>query len=254
MNAVTLSFSRCASVIAVIAFAATTAASEPKTTLSSKQKSAVHAYSQHLHALKRRNGAVTVERVFADALRIRELLAGRTPDEPSIEDISETDYLDLQRRLPGILLNREEVILAEPDTGYFVELASKFGRPIDREFFLAYGTTIPDGVWPVYLEQQTDFGGCTVFSERKLTETYRKWLAFRQSHPNAYREGVKRFLDEVEEQVLSTCACGDRDGVIRELRDFVETFPESPVTAAVTSRLHELEAGTSRVRFHCQSG
>jgi hypothetical protein len=240
--------------IAVLAFAATAAASGPLPTLSARQNAAVHAYSQHLSALKRRDHGATVERVFADALRIRELLGGRTPDEPSIEDMSESDYLDLQRRLPGIELNREEVILAEPDTGYFVALASTFGRPIDREFFRAYQTTIPDSVFPVYMSERGPFSACTGFGEQKLTGSYGTWTAFRRSHPHAYRTGVKRFLDEIEEDVLSTCACGDRESVIRELRDFVAMFPRSRVTTAVTSRLHELEAGTSPVRFHCSPG
>jgi hypothetical protein len=238
----------------LVMLAATAATGQVADTLSPRQHEAVRAYEKHLAALKGRASAVSLERLFVDALRVRDLLGGDSPDEPSIENVSEGAFLDLQRRLPGIVLNREEVILAEPDTNYFFKLASTHGGKTDREFFRAYQTTFPDSVWPVYVQQQTDFSGCTVFGERHLTESYHTWVSFRRTHPNNYRTVVKRIIKEIEGALLSTCACGDRESVIRELREFTIMFPTSPVRPVLIDRLRELEAGNSPVRFHCSSG
>ena len=170
------------------------------------------------------------------------------------EDLSAGDFAKLEHTLSGIILNRGEVILAEPDPHFFSELSSEYGGFVDRSFFELFSKTYPDGVWPVYLTQQTDYSGCTEFGEGHLVRSYREWSRFRTSHPLRYQREVKRIIDQIQEQIVSTCACGDRDSVLRELREFAAAFPKSPVHKAVKDRIKELEEGSSDVRFQCISG
>ena len=136
----------------------------------------------------------------------------------------------------------------------FSELSSEYGGLVDRSFFELFSKTYPDSVWPVYLTQQTDYSGCTEFGEGHLVRSYREWSRFRTSHPLRYQREVKRIIDQIQEQIVSTCACGDRDSVLRELREFAAAFPKSPVHQAVKDRIKELEEGSSDVRFQCISG
>ena len=87
-----------------------------------------------------------------------------------------------------------------------------------------------------------------------LVRSYREWSRFRASHPGRYQREAKRIVDQIQGEIVSTCACGDRESVLRELREFAAAFPESPVTAAVQDRIKELERDSSDLRFHCISG
>jgi hypothetical protein len=222
--------------------------------LSEMQSKVVSVYVRELGKLHSRSQGASLERVFTAALDIRQLLGGRSPDQPSIEDLPAEEFAALERALVGIILNREEVILAEPDAQYFWRLASEYGNAVDRNFFALFRATFPDGVWPVYLSQQTDFSGCTEFGKGHLVRSYREWSRFKASHPRRYQREVQRLIDEIQDEVLSTCACGDRDSVLRELREFAAAFPRSPVNKAVQDRIRDLEQGSSEIRFDCSSG
>jgi hypothetical protein len=222
--------------------------------LSESQSKAVRAYAHELVKLRSRSQGASLERLFNAAVEIRALFGGSSPDQPSIEDLSAGDFAKLEHTLSGIILNRGEVILAEPDPHFFSELSSEYGGFVDRSFFELFSKTYPDGVWPVYLTQQTDYSGCTEFGEGHLVRSYREWSRFRTSHPLRYQREVKRIIDQIQEQIVSTCACGDRDSVLRELREFAAAFPKSPVHKAVKDRIKELEEGSSDVRFQCISG
>jgi hypothetical protein len=161
---------------------------------------------------------------------------------------------DLSSR-DGIILNREEVLVAEPDPKFFLSLARHRGGPVDVSFFQNYAATRPDGAWKSYRDQQTDVTGCTNFANGELVKRYGGWHAFQSAHPRAYSSAVRKELAAIETEVSeSTCACGARSGVLRELERFVQAFPNTAVTAKVRSRVRAIRASKSSIRFHCQSG
>jgi hypothetical protein len=51
-----------------------------------------------------------------------------------------------------------------------------------------------------------------------------------------------------------TCACGDQGSVLKELREFVERFPQAPVTPRVRIRLETIHSGAGGIRYYCTSG
>jgi hypothetical protein len=240
-------------VFAALLLLCATGDTAPPKVLSPRQTHAIARYRADLDHLQTRATGSTVEQLYSDAFRLRQLLGGQQK-ETSIEDISDAEFQDLQKRLTGMIINREEVILAEPDAKFFTELASTYGGKIDREFFDIYAATYPDSVWPVYVEQQTDYSACSAFGAGHMIEAYRQWTDFRTTHPTHYRAEVDRQIERVEESLMSTCACGDRESVLRELRGFVRAFPRSKLRPAVVKRIRELEQGTSEVRFDCSSG
>jgi hypothetical protein len=172
-----------------------------------------------------------------------------------LESLSDRDFEQLQRDLPGAIVNREEILFVEPDVDYFVKLAASLGDAADRRFFAAFKMTYPESVWPAYTEQQTDYSGCTAFGSGKLVEAYRVWSQFQTDLPNRYAGGVRRELDRVSRELAeSTCACGDTASIQSELQSFIQIFPNSPIRAKVEERLNALKTGKSDIRAGCISG
>jgi len=193
--------------------------------------------------------AGSIEALFEAATRVQATLPR------VIEDLSREDYEELERSLHGLVLNRDEVLLAEPDAGFFLALAAKHGTPADVAFFENYKATFPESVWASYLEQQTDVTGCTLFGSGELVARYAGWRAYRAKYPDAYRAGVAARLADIEEEVTqSSCACGSREDVLRELRQFAAQFPDAPVAKRVRARIRELQRSKSNIRLHCMSG
>ena len=155
----------------------------------------------------------------------------------------------------GAIVNREEVVFIEPDPDYFTKLAAARGDGADRAFFSALKATYPESVWPLYVEQQTDYGGCTRFGSMTLVETYRTWFAFQRTFRGRYAAGAQKETDAVIEQLTtSTCACGDLASVETELQRFRRQFPTSPARARIDQRLQTLRAGRSEIRTSCVAG
>ena len=172
-----------------------------------------------------------------------------------VELLSDEEFARLERDVPGAVIGREEVVFVRPDPDYFVKLAAVRGGEADRAFFAALQATYPDGVWPSYVAQQTDYSGCTRFGSMSLVETYRAWSDFQRRYPTRYGEGAGREMNAVLEALThSTCACGDMTAVDQELDSFVRTFPDSPAQPLVKQRLDAVRAGRSDVRASCLSG
>jgi len=172
-----------------------------------------------------------------------------------IESLSDGEFQQLQRDLPGAIANREEVVFVEPDVDYFVKLAASRGTAADRRFFAALKIVYPESVWPAYIEQQTDCSGCTAFGTGKLVEAYRVWSEFQTAFPDRYGTAVRNELNRVSHEVTeSTCACGDATSIQRELERFIQMFPTSAIRAKVEERLNALQAGKSDIRARCISG
>ena len=171
-----------------------------------------------------------------------------------LELLPEREF-QMLRELPGAILNRDETVVVEPDTDYFVRLATARGDAADRAFFSAFKATHPGSVWPVYLDQQTDYSGCVRFGSMSLVETYRTWAGFRRRFSGRYADGARKEVDAVLEALTTaTCACRDVTSVERELQRFQREFPSSPVKSAIDRRLQAIRAGRSDIRAGCVSG
>lgn len=214
-------------------------------------RAAAQDYVAALSKLRTRAPSSSIEDVYASGVRLGELLSSGTV----MESMTKEQFDALRQQLPGFLLNRDEVLIAEPEPSYFLELAQRYGTPSDRAFFTLLGRIRPDSVWPVYVEQQTDYSGCTRFGQGALVDSYRRWREFRRRFPRAYVQFVARGLSDIEEHVAqSTCACGDADGTARELVEFAAAFPDSPAAPMAAARARSIREGHSAFRFGCVSG
>jgi hypothetical protein len=172
-----------------------------------------------------------------------------------LESLSDRDFEQLQRDLPGAIVSREEILVVQPNVDYFDKLAATQGDAVDRRFFAALKTIYPESVWPAYVEQQTDYSGCTAFGSGTLVEAYRVWSQFQTDLPNRYAGAVERELDRVSSELAeSTCACGNPASIQSELERFIQIFPNSPIRVRVEERLNAVKAGKSNIRAGCISG
>ena len=223
--------------------------------LSASDQEAVQRYRSAVGAAESGASGARLETAFSALGRLRAALLGARGGQTTLESLSEQQFADLQRQLPGAMINRDEVVFVAPDSDYFRRLAAAHGDAADKAFFDALKTTYPEGAWPGYVERQTDHSGCTRFGSMSLVETYGAWSDFQRRYPGRYavaaQAEAKAVLDNL---ATSTCACGDAAGVQAELRRFVETFPGSPVRAGVERRLNAARAGKSGIRMQCVSG
>ena len=186
---------------------------------------------------------------------LRDALAlSRDGGDSSLELLSEQEFTALRRELVGLLVNREEVVFVEPDVVFFRRLAAR-GDRADRAFFAALSSTYPESVWPVYIEQQTDFSGCTRFGSGTLVSTYLTWVAVKRQYPKRYEEASSSHLDDIINQLAeSTCACADRASVEKELTEFLRRAEASDARTRVEARLAAVRSDRAKFRFTCVSG
>ncbi len=122
-------------------------------------------------------------------------------------------------------------------------------------FFNFLGALKPDSVWSAYIEQQTDYSGCTIYGNGKLTALYGKAKQFRKQFPVAYASDVNEAINDIKETFTSdTCACRDSLSVIKEFELFINAFPKDAITPAVRKRLAEVKGKRTTFRFQCISG
>ena len=223
--------------------------------LSASQREAVDAYRAALAALEARKAGATLEEVLGRARAARRALIESADNASALEGLTPDAFAQLQRDLRGLVVNREETLIVEPDAAFFLRLAEHFGTAADRRFFSAYKATYPESVWAVYIEQQTDYSGCTVFGSGKLVEAWRLWSEVERELPGHYHDYAHaEWLKVSHELATSTCACGDRPSVERELQQFLDAFPDAPDRSVIASRLRELKEGRSNIRLQCKSG
>src|SRR5262249_44221032 len=138
--------------------------SAPFALAASDYRALVEEYVSALSRLTTGAQAISVEAVYARAERLGALLSSGTV----MESMRKDEFESLRAQLPGFRLNRDEVLIAKPDPAYFLDLARRYGGPADRAFFDVVTYVHPEGVWPVYVDQQTDYSGCTRFGQRAL--------------------------------------------------------------------------------------
>jgi len=215
----------------------------------------VQAYLSALEAVESRSRVGSVEDTFSKSLALRTALLRSTDDGTYLESVGQDQFDALSGLLRGMILNREELVVAQPDPAFYLDLALRFGGNADVEFFRNYSATFPDGVWRSYLEQQTDATACTDFASGQLVERYAGWLSFRSSYPGRYSETVGSKIEASEQELTEgSCACGTQEEFVRELATFAERFPRSPATPGILERIQEIRRGRATVRFHCESG
>jgi hypothetical protein len=153
----------------------------------------------------------------------------------------------------GFALSREETVRATPIPDFFWRLARDKGTGADRAFFSILKRTYPDTSFPAYYGPQTDYGGCVLFDGNTLTTLYGAWVGFQRLYPERYTRAVTQELAAIEQALSSTCACGGKDGVLRELELFSTEFPDSAIAGQLAPRIASLRSGTAAVRFNCQA-
>jgi hypothetical protein len=162
----------------------------------------------------------------------------------------------LDTKLEGFSVSTEEVLYAVPKPGFFLELARKKGTPVDVAFFENLQRTFAQhDAWPVFIQQQTDYSGCTLYQAPELLTVHRGWTEFAAKHPKAYAAEVAKELSRIEDAMTRDgCACGKSADVIAGFEAFLRTFPRASIATQVKSRLEALKAGKGDMRFECQSG
>jgi hypothetical protein len=213
-------------------------------------QAAVDAYRSAIAAAVSKPRTHGVEHALA---AFHELQAALTRKD-LLESLTDQQFAEV-RALKGVVANRDEVVYVQPDVAYFRGLARTGGDAADRAFFEALKATYPDSVWPVYVEQQTDAGGCTRFGNRSVVGAYVRWSDFLHRHPGRYRDDATKELDAAFEALTrSTCACGEPATVEQELQYFLRTVHQSAPRAAVQERLQSVRAGRSGIRARCVGG
>lgn len=224
--------------------------------MSTSGQAAIEAYQSAIASAENATSPGSIENAFsAIATLSYALLRVKENQSTVLESLSEEEFLRLERELPGVVMNRMETVYVEADFGYFARLAAAKGDEADRAFFAALKDTHRYSGWSVYIEQQTDYSGCTRFGSMSLVETYRIWSEFRDKYPGRYAVRAAVESDQVLNELTSgTCACGDAAGVVQELERFRASFPAAPVRSRIDARLDALRTNRSDIRANCRSG
>jgi len=196
-----------------------------------------------------------IESTFSALASVRDALTEVRNGQTVLESLPDEDFRRLGRDLPGVVITRGETVYVTPDVDYFMALATARGDGADRAYCAALKATYPKSVWPVYVDQQTDYSGCTRFGNLSLVDTYHIWSDFQRRFPRRYVTGAKREIDAAMEHLTkSTCACRDKAAVEQELQRFLHDFPTSSIRVKIDQRLDALRAGRSDIRLNCISG
>lgn len=167
-----------------------------------------------------------------------------------LERLNEEKLRALRRALPGIFLTRDEVLQVVPDPERFLEFALKWGGRADIAFFSTLQISYSSPGWPLYIQPQTDYGGCRRLGSFVFSELYGMWRAFQSRFPDRYKEEVRRQLAGLEENLLHTGACEGPREVAEAYREFIRSFPDAPVSNKVRLRIAEIDKGTTNLRFN----
>ena len=195
-----------------------------------------------------------VESALTAIADLRQALLAHVPGSTRsvIEDLPAADFALLEQ-LPGVHVRRVEILVVRPVPRFFTELAARVGDRADQRFAAALAATHPDSHWPVYVEPQTDYSGCTAFGDGRIWSVYSAWSAMEREFPGRYTSAVARQRKTIEEAITrSTCACGDAASVVEELKRIAAALtPADPIFPAVRLRLAAVEEGRSNIRFGC---
>jgi hypothetical protein len=221
--------------------------------------SAVFAYDSPLDPIFKYKKHVDQIELSAKKTSLQELIQEGTAIadklRPVIEKLSEADYEVVEKNMKGFTVNRDEVIVIEPNMAFFIDLAKKQGTDTDNMYFQFRREWMPVGFWPVYINLQTDVGGCTRFGEGYLANLYKKGNSLLPKMSGYYAKETEEILKAVSYQITNgTCACADQQSVIKELTLFLELNPKSVITKMVENRLEEVKQQRSVMQYQCVGG
>lgn len=243
-------------VVAIAAHAGAFAAPIPRATEArSSLPVTVEQYITSMERVLRGSGHTPIESLFAlgqEAADSLMLSPGHDGGPNALEGLDDSTFARLQRRMPGFVIWRDETTAVKPEPLFFLRLARSRGTAADTAFFHAYVDTYPDSTpgWPAYMEQMTDYGGCTVFGGGELIKAYDCWAGFIVRHPGRYVGPARDELSSVENHLTRwTWVCGDSASMVRELSDFVRRFPSATIAPRVRERIRAVRAGASGIRF-----
>ena len=211
-------------------------------------------YERSIKEILNRSTPVSLEAVFEEGLSVAKIITNRSnpSDQRNVlEQFDAAAFEKIKLLMTGFWINRDEVIVAEPDPAFFVKLAEEKGTEVDRIFFEALQKTYP-GWFPVYIEQQSDFGGCVVFDGKTISKIYGMWIEFQKKYPERYQYRVQEELKKIEDNITSNCICNSKDDYWKELRNFVDMHPDLPMAASISLRLKTTNSDASNLRFHCK--
>jgi hypothetical protein len=237
--------------VALVALGTVAALAQLKAT----DQAAVETYRSAIRTAESGGSTRGIEAAFSALASMRWVLLKPQNGQTVLESLPDEDFRLLGRHLPGVVINRSETVYVMPDVDYFTTLAAAQGDGADRAYCAALKTTYPKSVWPVYIEQQADYSGCTRFGSMSLVDTYRAWSVFQSQFPGRYARDAKREIDAVIESLTeSTCACGGRAAVEQEFQRFLQGFPTASIRPKINQRLEALRTGRSDIRLECRSG
>ncbi len=205
-------------------------------------------YSQALKKLENQKKRGNIKLLYRKGQAVAEKL-------DDLEALNETDYASVEKKMKGFVVNRDEVVFVKPDVNFYKKLSKIHGTKADIAFFNFLGELKPDSVWSAYIEQQTDYSGCTIYGNGKLTALYGKAKQFRKQFPAAYASDINEAINDIRETFTNdTCACRDSRSVVKEFLLFINAFPKDAITLAVRKRLAEIKENRTAFRFQCLSG
>lgn len=217
----------------------------------------VSAYGRAIETIRtKKRSEINVEQLLAlgrkagDALLKPINARGRN----ALEELSEEGFQSVAHQMEGFWVNRQEVLYVEPNPSFFLKFARSSGDQASNEFFETFAKTFQHG-WKNYHEQQTDYSGCIRFGSMSLVNSYAMWDAYRLRHPKRYSGEVQTILKDLEDDLAAgTCACGEKNEVIKEFQEFIRAFPRSILAKRLQERLDQIRAGKSNMRWRCISG
>jgi hypothetical protein len=210
-------------------------------------------YARLLERIEHSARPAPIESLYELGFAVGDSLLSPGPVGEPITTMDDSTFARTGRLVRGFDLLRDEVEGVLPDFDFFSDLASRRGDSVDVAFFRGMKATMGKRVMPVYVQQQTDYSGCTRFGSGALVADYDRWQGFPTSGRFARR--AHETLGDVASALLEgECACGDRSSVVKELRLFLERHPRGFMSDRVRARLRDVESGKAKIREHCTPG
>lgn len=175
-----------------------------------------------------------------DAIRDLSEFLGRDESEIDAKLLKE-----IRSKLEGFELNpNTETFVGNPKFNFFIQLAKDNKTTEDTEFFELAMKTKPDGIWPIYIDQETDLSGCTVFNG-SLTTLYKSWTEFQKKYPKAYAKVTQDEIENIQQKLTeSRCFCDKTaETVLKELQLFSKENPKSIIIPKIKNRIDQIKAG-----------
>lgn len=189
------------------------------------------------------NEAPTIESAYSKGMQAINDLEG--PLGNNENEINTKWLQEMRTKLEGFELNpNTETFVASPNLEFFKSLSKKYGSPADIAFFeLILKMQPSNSYFPVYIQQQTDLSGCTIY-DGSLTKFHRDWTYFQQNYPQSYREKVKSYIGDIEKNLSdSRCFCDKtKEPILKELESFLKKNPKLTVTAKIKKRISDINS------------